>query len=87
MSYRSNVNKNQGATYNYLNQNLENIVFNLKENDTIKCPIIMVSQNQNANYILKYQKKLVNEFFQCLAIAHECLANKVIIDNKENITY
>lgn len=54
MSHRSNINQKQGATYNYLNQNLENIIFNLNDNETIKCPIIMVSQNQNANYKLQY---------------------------------
>lgn len=59
----------------------------MKENETNKCPIIMVSKNNNAIYKLQYQKRLVNEFFQCMAIAHECLSNSVIINNYEQITY
>jgi len=77
-SVRSTINRKQGASYNYHNLQLEQILFGndtggLGQPEHPKCTLHVHSQNGKASLVFDSQKHLIAEFLQCIATTHECV--------------
>lgn len=75
---RSTVNRKQGATYNYHNLQLEQILFGdeldgFGQIEHPRCNLHVHSKNGKASLIFDSQKHLIAEFLQCIATTHECV--------------
>ena len=77
-SVRSVVNRKQGASYNYHNLQLEQILFGNEINEfgqqaQWSCNMGIHSKGGKASLIFDNQKSLISEFLQCIATTHECV--------------
>ena len=78
-SFRS-INLEQGTSYNYLNKNLEDMLF---KNMHQKCNYLFASFSGKVELKITSQRSLIQEFFKVLSVCHECVAEQV----DEKITF